>query len=212
MERIRLVLGVFHTNTYIVIEDGNAVIIDPAGGGTDETGTEEILNLLEEKSVKLTHILLTHGHFDHTSAAAELKKATGAKIHVHESDAVMLGDVKKAFASSFPKWFKPCSADVLLKDGDLIKAGENGDLTFTVVSTPGHSAGSVMYMIDDVIFSGDTIFEDSVGRNDGYSGCIQAQKESMELIKKIDGNYIILPGHGPETTLIKEKKNNPFLI
>ncbi|MCL1866820.1 MAG: MBL fold metallo-hydrolase [Oscillospiraceae bacterium] len=205
MKIINLVSGAFQTNTYVLINGDNAAVIDPEGSA------ERILDSVENR--KVTDILLTHGHFDHTSAAESLKKLTAARIHIHEKDAPMLTDPDKAFSSLFPRMFKPCEADSLLKDGDMIKFG---DTDITVMHTPGHSGGSVMYIVHDdskmgTIFSGDTLFADSVGRVDGWSGNHYEQMESLEKIKSISGEYRILPGHGEETTLEKEKKHNPFL-
>jgi glyoxylase-like metal-dependent hydrolase (beta-lactamase superfamily II) len=208
MKIIRLVLGAFQTNTYIVIRGDMAVVIDPAA---DSGGTSagKIMSAIEDEGAQLSHILLTHGHFDHTSAAAELKAATGvrigARICIHEADAPMLGDVDKSFATSFPQLFKACKADMLFKDGDEIEG-------FTVMHTPGHSPGSVMFIIDDVIFSGDTLFANSVGRIDGWGGSHDAQQESLWQIRAMGTkDYRILPGHGEETTLAQEKAVNFYL-
>jgi glyoxylase-like metal-dependent hydrolase (beta-lactamase superfamily II) len=120
----------------------------------------------------------------------------------------MLGDVDKSFGAMFPRLFNPCKANVLIKDADVLEFGE---LRFKVMHTPGHSPGSVLYMIGDNIFTGDTLFAGSVGRIDGYGGSHADQMKSLEKIKKIEGEYKILPGHGEETTLSREKKYNSFL-
>jgi glyoxylase-like metal-dependent hydrolase (beta-lactamase superfamily II) len=190
----KTVSGAFQTNTYIISDGKNSVIIDPAS------------QIKENESYEA--ILLTHGHFDHTSSAAFAAKA-GGKIHIHEDDAEMLNDIEKSFGTLFPRLFIPCNADVLLKDGDVI---EFGKLKFNVMHTPGHSKGGVMYIIGDVIFTGDTLFAGSVGRIDGYGGSHREQMESLEKIKKIDGDYRILPGHGEESTLEYEKRTNSFLL
>jgi len=208
MKIIRLVLGAFATNTYIIISGGQAFVIDPAAEA------EKILAVIAENEACLVAVLLTHGHFDHTSAAQELRLSTSAKIYIHENDAPMLNDLKKSFASFIPKMFKPCKADVFLKDGDVINIGGESEesMQMQVVTVPGHSAGSIMYILDDVIFTGDTLFAGSVGRIDGWGGDGNAQAQSLEKIKAMTGNYRIFPGHGDETTLEIEKQTNPYLI
>jgi glyoxylase-like metal-dependent hydrolase (beta-lactamase superfamily II) len=205
MKIIKLILGAFDTNTYVLIKDGHSVVIDPAANA--------VKILLSVAGMKFDRILLTHGHFDHTSAAQDLKelyaaKGTPPKIYIHEKDAPMLNDVEKSFASFMPRLFKPCQADVLVKDGDVIKFGES---EITVMNTPGHSRGSVMFIIDDVIFTGDTLFKGSVGRVDGWSGDYNEQMLSLEKIKAMDGDYRIMPGHGEDSTLEFEMLTNPYL-
>ncbi|MCL1788945.1 MAG: MBL fold metallo-hydrolase [Oscillospiraceae bacterium] len=199
----KLINNSFQTNTYIVTSGENAAVIDPSGDA------DFILSEIEEGGAKLTHILLTHGHFDHTSASGDLNKATGAAICIHEKDAPMLSDAGKSFAAFMPETWKPCQAALLLKDKEIVKI--NDSLMFHVIATPGHSGGSVMYAVDDVIFSGDTLFAGSVGRIDGWSGSHDEQMESLAKIKAMEGDYRILPGHGEETTLVQERRSNPFL-
>jgi len=199
MKIIKLTLGAFETNTYIVADESEAVVIDPA------SNAGLIRNVLEEHRLELIGILLTHGHYDHTAAAADL----GAPISVHWKDEPMLYDPDKSFANLIREHYKPCEASRLLSDGDLIEFGET---KLSVMHTPGHSGGSVMFIGVGVIFSGDTLFEGSVGRTDGWSGDFAEQKESLVKIKAMYGDYRVLPGHGEETTLSREKETNPFLI
>jgi len=193
-------MGVFQTNTYTAISGETAVVIDPCGDA------QSIFEQLQ--GAKLAAILLTHGHFDHTSAAAELARLTDAKIYIHSADEDLLSDKKKSFASIMPEEFCVTTADVLLKGGEVL---DFGDLSFRVLHTPGHSPGSVLYIVDDVIFAGDTLFAGSVGRTDGYGGCSATQAKSLEAIKAIVGDYAVLAGHGPQTTLEAEKRTNPYL-
>lgn len=199
-----LELGALGTDCYIVSsESKNAVVIDPA----DEA--DVILSSIRENGLNLKYILLTHGHFDHTGAVAELIKETGAKVYIHSSDECMLNDEIKNVSYLLPGYkYHSFVADVLVEDGDEIKMDE---ITFRVMHTPGHTAGSVMYIAEDCIFSGDTIFACGVGRTDFYSGDLKAQRKSLSAIAALDGEYRIFPGHGPDTTLAYEIEENPYL-
>ncbi|MCL2755178.1 MAG: MBL fold metallo-hydrolase, partial [Oscillospiraceae bacterium] len=132
MKITRLIMGMFQANTYIVSKGDTAVVIDPAGSA------DAIAEEITRGGKKLAAILLTHGHFDHTSACAKLRELTGAKIHIHEGDKELLADKKKSFASIMAEEFCPCSADVLIQDGQELVFGE---LCLKVKHTPGHSPG-----------------------------------------------------------------------
>ncbi len=209
MNIIRLTLSPLATNCYIVpVGGGNAVVIDPADDG------EKILDAAEKAGLSVKKILLTHGHFDHTGGAAYIKEKTGAPIYIHKADNELLSDAVKALAFFCPgKPFVTCTADVLFDDGDVIT---EGSAEFRVMCTPGHTAGSVCFLYSDaagenIMFAGDTIFKDSIGRSDGYSGDPEVQLRSLDKLKELETDYIILPGHGESTTLFTEKRYNPFL-
>ena len=204
MQIITMNLGELDTSCYLLVSDeGNAAMIDPAGE------CDKIVEELSKNSVVLTKILLTHGHFDHTGAVAELKEITGAKVYIHADDECMLSDTIKNVAYLAPGFeYKPFEADVLLSGGDMIFLDE---LEISVMHTPGHTKGSVMYFVNNSVFTGDTIFEGSVGRTDFYSGDIKAQRETLKRISALKENYTLYPGHGGATTLEDEKKYNMYL-
>lgn len=204
MQIITMNLGELDTSCYLLVSDeGNAAVIDPAGE------CDRIIEELSKNSLTLTKILLTHGHFDHTGAVAELKEITGAKVYIHADDECMLNDTIKNVAYLVPGYsYKPFEADVLLSGGDMIFLDE---LEISVMHTPGHTKGSVMYFVNNSIFTGDTIFEGSVGRTDFYSGDIKAQRETLKRISALRENYTLYPGHGGATTLEDEKKYNMYL-
>ncbi len=209
MEIKRLILSPLGTNCYLVkTGDNSGVVIDPADSG------EVILARAQEMDMKIEKILLTHGHFDHTGAVNFLKDKTGAQMYIHGDDVCMLNDGDKALAYFCPTMpFEQKTADVVLKDGDEI--AQDG-VIFKVMHTPGHSAGSVCYMMNnpegmDVMFSGDTIFRNSIGRSDGYSGDYIVQKKTLDKLKALEEDYLILSGHGESTTLKEEKRFNPFI-
>ena len=195
-----LSVGELGTNCYIVTENGTAVVIDPA----DEC--ERIVSALEGD--ELSGILLTHGHFDHTGAVNELKKRYGCEIIISAEDEEMLSDNKKNAAFLIGAFPSPITADKLVKDGDII---EIGSLSFEVISTPGHTKGSVTYKIDDSLFTGDTLFKGTVGRCDLYGGNSARLIESLEKLATLDDSFKVYPGHDQKTTIGYEKQTNYYM-
>ncbi len=208
MEIKLMVLPPLGTNCYLVKTGENSgVVIDPADKGRD------VVAAASEFGMKIEKILLTHGHFDHTGGVNDIKKLTGAAVFIHKDDECMLSDGNKALAYFCPsKKFVEKEADFTFSDGDEIV--QDG-VVFKVMHTPGHSAGSVCFLVEtdgeNYMFAGDTIFKDSIGRSDGYSGDYIVQKATLEKLKALPEDYIILSGHGEATTLEEEKIYNPFL-
>ena len=200
----RLAVGQLLANCFVVkTAENSAVIIDPG----DEA--ERICAYLEKNKLTPRKIFLTHGHFDHMNAAAQLKEKYKIPVYIHEGDACMLSDPEKALAYFIPGFpYHAVTPDVLLKEGDKI---EQDGFAFEVWSTPGHSKGSVCYVCGDEIFAGDTIFCGSVGRTDCYSGSPAEQAESMARLAALSGDYVLYCGHGENTTLSAEKAYNPFM-
>lgn len=194
-------------NTYLVEDEksGEAAIVDPAWYG------DVIKSVLEEKNIELKYVLLTHGHFDHILGAYGLQKEEGAKVVVHESDAGHLLDPKKSLCEgNFPEPQYPVTADITVKDGDVIKLG---DEEIKVMSTPGHTNGSVCYILenDRVILSGDTLFCMTAGRTDFPDGSDEKMINSLKKLIALDGDYTVLPGHNRATTLESERKRNWYI-
>ena len=195
--------GGYSANCYILTDEatGQTAILDP--GGFDA----ELEDILKNADVK--YICLTHRHYDHVLGAAAAKKLTGAKVAIHSQDACGIHNSADCLASHAPyAEFTPLNEDVALEDGDLLKLG---DTTISVMHTPGHTAGGVCYIADDVIFSGDTIFKDSIGRLDLPSGSADDMAQSLKRINHLEGGFTILPGHGPATTLQHERQSNPHM-
>ena len=201
--------GIFAVNCYLVIsEAGNAALIDAP------EGAERILAAAEKNGAKIKKILLTHGHCDHIESLAEIAERTGAEVYIHELDAGKLTDSYTnltEFFAGYQESVTPYSGATCLSDGDTVKLDE---LTFTVLHTPGHTSGSVCYVIDDVMFSGDTLFKNSIGRTDMPDGNQIALFDSLKLLEDYRGeheDYRLLSGHGAESTLKRERNNNPFM-
>ena len=193
------------SNCWILFDETSreAAVIDPSADA------EEIMRVLAEDSLTLTQIWLTHGHFDHIFAADTLRDKTGAPLMIHRKDAHMLTDAyANASALFFGEGETYREADGQLKGGDALRLGEH---TVFVRHTPGHTAGSVTLVADTFLFTGDTLFENSIGRSDLPSGDAQALSDSLRRLVKMPGDYTVCSGHGEITTLEKERKNNPFL-
>lgn len=191
------------TNTYILdLGSGFGAVVDPGG----DCG--RITAFLSSRGLSAEAVLLTHAHFDHTGAAACLQRK-GAKIYVHAADVGLLqsdGNLAAVFGESF-ETFQP---DVTVSDGDTLTLG---DTVFTVLHTPGHTAGSVCYVAEKerVIFSGDTLFYLSAGRTDFPTGSGRQMLHSLrDVLFRLDGDYTVYPGHDRATTLRFEKEHNPY--
>jgi glyoxylase-like metal-dependent hydrolase (beta-lactamase superfamily II) len=201
-----LVLGMVQTNCYIIRspQSQEAVVIDP---GDSVYIIEEYL---KENDLDCKAILLTHGHFDHIMAASELNGLTNAPIYAHEAEAELLRDPGLNASVHMGKEIS-VTPGVLLRDKEVI---EVAGLSWRVIYTPGHTEGGVCFYLQDygMIFTGDTLFFESVGRTDLPSG------NHQELIDSIHNQLMILtdsievyPGHGRPTTIGHERNKNPYL-
>lgn len=195
---------VWAANCYAVISDkGNAALIDAP------CEPENILSALEDEKAKLKIILLTHGHFDHINAAEALKEKTGAAVYIHKNDSEKLKSEYLSVASLFGvSDFAPVSGAKLLGDGDEIGLDE---IKIKVLHTPGHTSGGVCFIVGNALFSGDTLFELSVGRTDMPDGSLGELTKSLAKLRSLEGDYKVYPGHGPVTELSYERTYNPYL-
>ena len=200
MQCICLNIGMLQTNCYVVYDDDKVgAVIDPGGN------EDRIIEVIRKNNLKITHILLTHAHFDHLLAADAVRAETGAALMVSTADRSMLEN--RAYSMIPPHITIPI-ADELFDDKDEIKTG---GLTFKVMHTPGHTPGSCCFKCENVLFSGDTLFESSIGRVDFPGGDAAAMECSLAALSELDGGYTVLPGHGGSTTIEREKANNPYL-
>lgn len=199
MDIYTLVLGCCATNTYVLVENGRAVVVDPA----DEA--ERICSFVARKQAIVEQVLITHGHFDHIKAARELQKC-GAEIYMSGTDygLVDFGNVNSVFGAPSDRFV----LDVEVRDGHEFEISGH---IFKVLETPGHTVGSVCYIMDDgIIFSGDTLFKLGVGRTDFPHGNFSELNSSLKKLFSLTHDYRVLPGHGSETSLYFEKQNNPY--
>lgn len=208
MKWIQMPLGPLQTNAYILSNDQNeCVIFDPGSEG------EKVVSYLKEQGLKPLAILLTHAHFDHIGAVDEVRSAFQIPVYVHEEEAGWLEDAtyngSQFFMMNGSITAQP--ADRIIKEEGVLTIGS---FTFDMLETPGHSPGSVSYYCKEAnaVFSGDVLFQMSVGRTDLSGGSF------AELVASIEEKLFVLPddthvlcGHGPETSIGFEKENNPFL-
>ena len=196
--------GPLKVNCYIVgcEETGKAAVIDPGGD------SDKIISILEENKLTPIYILLTHGHWDHIDAVGALKERYGAEIGLHRGDEILyLGAEQTAVLFGFSMQAPP-PVDLFLKDGDMLQRGE---ISLKVVHTPGHSQGSVCFVCDGVVFTGDLIFAGAVGRTDFPGGDSEKLYDSINnRIFTLPDDTRLYPGHGPVTTVLSEKCRETF--
>ena len=189
-----LPLGAYQTTCYILHQEDSSscVVIDP--GYTPEV----ILDFLAGKGLKLEAILLTHGHFDHVGAVRDLAAETGCKVYLNPDDLSMPPRM-----TAGPLYYTDTYSD-----GDTLSPA---GIPFQVLSTPGHTPGSVCLIAENYLFSGDTLFAGSRGRTDLPGGSTRAILESLRRLAALPQDYSVHPGHGESTTLAWEKQYNPYM-
>jgi len=202
-----IVVGPVETNCYIASDPVSkaAVVID-AG---DEA--EEILAYIQQNDLQVKYILNTHGHFDHIQANDALRDATSAPLGIHADDAELLAIPEKISAYMDMPAHGCRPPELTLHNGDTIAFGP---YRLRVIYTPGHSRGGCcFYEVDErVCFTGDTLFQGSIGRTDLYGGDYAALLKSVrERLQLLSDDTIIYPGHGPESDMASERKRNPYL-
>ena len=191
-------VGVWGTNCYFLLDEsgeggGNCcAVVDPGDDG------DAILRRLSSQALHCDAILLTHGHFDHVGGVRGVAEAARCPVWLCEADTVLPERL-----TAGPLYYTDTYAD-----GDTV---EVGSLRFTVLETPGHTPGSVCLLCENVLFSGDTLFAGSCGRVDLAGGVPAQMGASLKRLAELPGNYAVLPGHGPATTLDAERADNPYL-
>ena len=203
MEVQRLVVGVFATNCYLAAcgVTGEGIVIDPGAEG------KRILQQIEKSGLKITGIVNTHGHIDHTGANGRLKRALQVPLALPEKE---LETYRKPIFGLSLFFGKPVPPDRLLREGEKISFGRQ---LLTVVETPGHTRGSISLCGAGAVFTGDALFAGSIGRTDlaggSRTGLIKAIREKLLVLPPAT---VVYPGHGPATTIGDEARSNPFLL
>lgn len=168
--------------------------------------SQKMIDMIGDTDLK--YILLTHGHFDHIIGVKSVKEKYGAQVVISKEDEPMLNSSKLSLAVFCNASQNNVDADIIVKDGDEITLGE---IKIKVMATPGHTSGSVCYIAENCIFSGDTLFYCSCGRTDFPSGSHEQMMSSLQKLKALDGDYKVYTGHNNLTTLDFERKNNPYM-
>ena len=200
----KLVVTQLEENCYILSEGSDAIVIDPGEH-------EPVMAFLKDRGLKCRMILNTHGHIDHICGNLTLQRTTGATIAIGREDAAMLASPVLCGAALFGWEFDEHKADVILNDGDTTGYGS---MQFEVLATPGHSPGSRSFLDrkNKVLFSGDLVFIDSVGRWDvpgaNRDDLFRSLKEKFLMLPD---DVTVYPGHGPTTTVGRERRSNPYL-
>jgi glyoxylase-like metal-dependent hydrolase (beta-lactamase superfamily II) len=187
------------TNCYVAHSQPTkeAIIIDP--GLESPTEAQQIFDYITKDSLKVKLIVNTHGHQDHISGNSMIQEKYNVPIYIHKFDARVLEDLQK---DVYP-------TSVLLEEGSQISFG---DQTLKVLHTPGHTPGSICLQAERLIFTGDTLFAEGIGRTDFPGGSDREMQKSLERLVNLPDNLLIYPGHGPTSILGEEKRVNPFLV
>lgn len=200
-----VIVGALETNCYLVSceETKECAIVDP---GADAS---KIFTFISRGDLKPVVILNTHGHVDHIGANKDMKEKYNIPLLIHSLDSPLLGKVQEMELSFFLQAKPSPPADSFLKDGEMIEIGKS---SLQVLHTPGHSPGSVSFIGDGFILSGDTLFCGGVGRTDLPGGnWVELEDSLMNKILNMPDKTIVLPGHGPHTSVAQEKHSNPFI-
>ncbi|NLB84746.1 MAG: MBL fold metallo-hydrolase [Acholeplasmataceae bacterium] len=192
------ILGDYQVNTYLIVSNNSAMLIDPG------YESKEIINYIKDNNLNLEMIVMTHEHPDHIGAANFYKKTFNKAMTIISKDAIQLLD-KNVFPSA-------CNKSLIVNyyvDGnEVLKLNE---LSFQLIKTPGHSPGGISLYLKGFLFSGDTLFKNSIGRYDFYLGDFDTLKESVLKLYKLPPETVVYPGHGEKTTIGYERKHNAFI-
>jgi hydroxyacylglutathione hydrolase len=208
MKWSQIPLGIMQTNCYIIENmNGSCIIFDPGNEG------KRLIRWLTKKNLHPCAIFLTHAHFDHIGAVDEVRAHYKIPVYIHENEEEWLSDPALNGSQYFTSknLLRVKNADILLSKEEEIKLG---DITFSVFETPGHSPGSISYYFekDGFVVSGDVLFRGSIGRTDLKKGnSSQLLKSIHEKLLSLPEETLVLPGHGPTTTIAEEMDSNPFL-
>ena len=201
----KIPVGVLDTNCYIVTDtDTNEIaIVDPGAVSS------KVRKFVDAHKENIKYILLTHGHFDHIAYVSYIQSQTNAKVVISKEDEPMLNDSMENLSLPFMgKDIPHIEADIIVNDNDTIPFGSGA---FTFLSTPGHTTGSGCFLIENHIFTGDTLMKLSMGRTDFPNGSAVQMKNSLKRLCQLSDDYKVYPGHGALSDMKYEKMYNPYV-
>lgn len=205
MQIQRMSLGPLGTNCYIIYDQSKALIVDPGGDA------DQVIAYLLQETLTPSAILLTHAHFDHIGAVNKLRKHFNINVYLHENEADWLEEPRLNGSYRFVgEEISTSRPDGLLVPGKM----QVSSFEFEVVHTPGHSPGSVSFIFhkEQLVFSGDVLFQQGIGRTDLIGGSMEQLEASIRTqLYTLDDKYTVYPGHGPKTSIGQEKRNNPYV-
>lgn len=201
---LKVTVGPLATNCYLIydVKTLECVIVDPG------FESSKILERVTRYNLKVKGIIATHCHFDHVGVVEELREELGVDFYAHRREVEVLKYSKRIAETWFKlKTWNPPMPDVLIGGDEAVKIGS---LEFETMHTPGHTPGSICLLFQERIFTGDTLFKDSIGRTDLEGGDHLLMIDSLKKLASLPDNLIVHPGHGPETLLGLEKRTNPY--
>lgn len=199
-----ITVGPLQANCFIIGDETSrqAIVIDPG----DEP--DLIMDVINENRLEVSYIVCTHGHFDHVGAVSDIREKTGAKVIIHKDEIEIYHAARDMAAFWGYEIEKLPDPDMLVEDADMIKVG---NMSFTILHTPGHSPGGICLYGEGIVVTGDTLFAGSVGRTDFYGGDMNKLRDSFKRLMSLPEETKVLPGHGPDSTIGEEKRGNPFV-
>ncbi len=198
-----LTVGPLQANCFILYDTDTkeTIVVDPG----DEP--DRIIDFINDRKLKVKYILCTHAHFDHVGAVPELKEHTGALLLIHEEELEIYNAAKDMAAFFGYDISELPPPDRTLKEGDELRIGRK---SFTILHTPGHSPGGICLFGNGLVVTGDTLFAGSVGRTDFHGGSLSKLRESFQRLMSLPEDTVVLPGHGPTSTIGQERRENFF--
>ena len=200
----------FMTNCYVAHSAGEAVLIDPSCASASEW--QQVVDYIEEHDLTVRHLLLTHAHIDHIFGCAFFSERYGQTFKMHAAERSFIAQAENQAQAFGVQIDPPPVPDTFLDEGDTVSFGE---VTFDILHTPGHSPGSICYVDadSDQVISGDVLFQGSIGRTEGLpqTSLPQLMESIFEKLIPLGDDTTVYPGHGPATTIGRERRSNPFL-
>lgn len=200
----KVVAGVYGANCYILMDEVSkeTAVIDPGGDA------EELINAIVTLGGKVKFILFTHGHLDHVGGAEALQEYFKVPLYIHREDGKLIASSEKLFGAETLSG-APLKFERYISEGDIFSIG---DTEIKCIETPGHTPGGMCFLIDGSVFTGDTLFLNSIGRTDFTGGDYETLIQSIKIkLMSLDNTVIVYPGHGPSSTVEKERAHNPFI-